>query len=176
MASAVAPLRGMFLPANSKLQPCSQDIVSTILENYGGDTTIDGAPEHWPIDNTLRDGKLLRSLAVDRVALYSPHSSSEVSLVSGDDESMSERQNTYQRVLPLTIRKKEGWSLAEKWEARVQQQKQQEAEDLKVSQEKLMGGKSGDWPLQRRVDSKNVEKGTCFALVFSVVKYKSINF
>jgi hypothetical protein len=85
--------------------------------------------------------------------------------VSGDDEVKGERQNTYRRVSPLTGKKKEREPLTEKWEAKVQQQKQ-EAEDLKESQEKLMGGKSEDRPLQRRVDSKNVEKGKCFALVF----------
>lgn len=139
--------------------------MSTILENYGGDASIDGAPENWPTDNTLRDGKFLRPLAVDRVALYSPRSSSEVSFVSGDDEGTGERQNTYQRVSPLTVKKKERESLKEKWEARVQKQKQ-DAEELKESRKKLVRSKLGDRPLQRRVDSKNVEKGTCFASVF----------
>ena len=139
--------------------------MSTILENYGGDTVINGAPEDWSTDNSLRDGKLLRSLAIDRVALYSPRSGSEVGFVSGDDESTGERQNNYRKGSPLTLRKKEGESLTDKWEARVQQQKQQAAE-LKESQEKLTESKLGDKPLRRRVDSKDAEKGMCLVSVF----------
>jgi len=139
--------------------------MSTLLENYGGDTTINGRVEDWPTDNMLRDGKLLRPLAIDRVTSYSPHNSSEVGFVSGNDEAAGERQNTYRKVSPLVVRKKEKESLTDKWEARVLQQKQQ-AGELKESQEKLIGSKLGDKPLQRRVGSKNAEKGTCFALIF----------
>ncbi len=122
--------------------------MSTILENYGGETSIDGPP-----DNNLSDGKLLLRPLVDRVALYSPHGSDEVGFVSGNDSGTSGGQNTYRRVSPLAVRKKETESLTKKWETRVQQQKKQETKELK---EKL-----GDKPLQRRVGSKNVEKGTC---------------
>lgn len=120
--------------------------------------TIDGPPENRPSDNTLSDGKLLlRSLAVDRIALYSPRSSSEAGL-SGDDEGTSGGQNTYPKVLPLAVRKKERGSLAKKWETRVQQQKQ-EKKERKESQGKIIGSKLGDKPSQTIVGSNSVEKG-----------------
>jgi len=153
--------------------------VSTILDDYEGDTNarfspIDEASEDWLNDNTLKDGEFLRPPAVDRIALYSPSSGSEIGFVSGEDESADDH-NTYRQAPTLAMRKKEREPLTGKWEAREQQQ-QQDVEELREAQERLTGGKLGDKPFQRRVDSKNVVKGMLFCFSFPVMKRTFINF